>query len=127
MRIGYSRVSTRDQRPESQHDALTAAGWDEILLDKAGGALRVFPQPLGEPFANLAGLLLSFERHLQVRAVISSDHRAVRRPQTTAARRSASCRARSGGTRARGACPAPVGSVTGARSRPREGLDGADS
>jgi DNA invertase Pin-like site-specific DNA recombinase len=26
MKIGYGRVSTRDQNPDAQHDALTAAG-----------------------------------------------------------------------------------------------------
>jgi DNA invertase Pin-like site-specific DNA recombinase len=31
MRIGYGRVSTRDQNPDAQHDALTAAGCDPVL------------------------------------------------------------------------------------------------
>ena len=43
MRIGYGRVSTRDQNPDSQHDALTAAGCDEVLVDKASGKLARRP------------------------------------------------------------------------------------
>ena len=42
--IGYSRVSTREQNPEAQHDALAEAACDRIYIDKITGTLANRPE-----------------------------------------------------------------------------------
>ena len=44
MKIGYGRVSTRDQNPDAQRDALAAAGCDRVFIDKASGKLARRPE-----------------------------------------------------------------------------------
>lgn len=44
MKIGYARVSTEDQNPELQMDALKEAGCDEIYTDTISGSTDSRPQ-----------------------------------------------------------------------------------
>ena len=44
MLIGYARVSTQDQNPTLQLDALTAAGCERVFTERASGAQRDRPE-----------------------------------------------------------------------------------
>lgn len=44
MLIGYARVSTQEQDPAMQHDALEQVGCDKVFTEKASGAQRDRPQ-----------------------------------------------------------------------------------
>lgn len=44
MLVGYARVSTMDQNPSMQMDALRAAGCEKIFVEKASGAHRNRPK-----------------------------------------------------------------------------------
>ena len=43
MKIGYARVSTLDQNPNLQEDALRAAGCEKVLVDHVSGSVAARP------------------------------------------------------------------------------------
>lgn len=47
MLVGYARVSTQDQKPALQTDALKAAGCERVFIEKASGAQRERPELTG--------------------------------------------------------------------------------
>lgn len=47
MLVGYARVSTRDQNPALQLEALRSAGCDKVFTEKASGAQRDRPELQG--------------------------------------------------------------------------------
>lgn len=44
MLVGYARVSTQDQKPALQLDALAAVGCERVFTEKASGAQRDRPE-----------------------------------------------------------------------------------
>ena len=44
MLVGYARVSTQDQNPQLQLDALEKAGCERVFIEKASGAQRDRPE-----------------------------------------------------------------------------------
>lgn len=44
MLVGYARVSTQDQKPDLQLDALQTAGCEKVFVEKASGAQRERPE-----------------------------------------------------------------------------------
>ena len=44
MHIGYARVSTQDQRPELQLDALAGVGCEQVFQEKVSGKNRDRPE-----------------------------------------------------------------------------------
>ena len=45
MLVGYARVSTLDQNPQLQIDALKQAGCERLYVEKASGAHHDRPEP----------------------------------------------------------------------------------
>lgn len=76
MRLGYGRVSTRDQHVDEQRDALQAAGCEVVFVDSASGKLPFLERPQIQ--LAFIGLDSSYRRNTGSFSWISVKHGVVR-------------------------------------------------
>ncbi|WP_237710462.1 recombinase family protein [Saccharopolyspora spinosa] len=78
MRIGYARVSTRDQHPDAQKDALEAAGCEKVFIDKVSGKLARRPELDKAPLSvNREGDQARGDQARPARPVLGAPHPAL--------------------------------------------------
>ena len=74
--VGYARVSTGDQKPELQLDALRKAGCERIFVEKASGAQRDRPElKAALDYASEEVTLVAWKLNRPARSIRSSSRR----------------------------------------------------